>query len=115
MDRVTITLLIAMLTSCASPQQQERYRGQTVAEVVQQSKIKRVTPALSSAGRPPSISFQYSDHARTLLNEQDQLFPELPNPRVRMFVYPHLSKAGTYVPGYYTSFRLYAHHPVRLP
>ena len=40
-------------------------------------------------------------------NEIEQLFPELPNPRLVMYVFPHLTDEGAPVPGYATAFYLY--------
>jgi len=38
------------------------------------------------------------------LHEQ---FPQAPNPTMLMFIFPHLTQAGTPVPGYNTYFKLY--------
>ena len=46
-------------------------------------------------------------YTRDASNEIDVLFPELNNPRLVMFVFPHLSQNGHPVPGYSTAFYLY--------
>ncbi|EHM50245.1 hypothetical protein [Cardiobacterium valvarum] len=41
------------------------------------------------------------------LDELNQDFKEVPNPKILGYVYPHYSATGMPVPGYFTSFRLY--------
>ncbi len=42
-------------------------------------------------------------------------FPFLPNPVLVMYVFPHLTSAGTPIPGYATFFKFFAADPVALP
>ena len=43
-------------------------------------------------------------------------FPKLPNPSVRMYVYPHLAGANLApIPGYYTEFNLYETNYYAMP
>jgi len=44
-----------------------------------------------------------------------QKFPFLHNPVLVTYVYPHLTKAGTPIPGYVTYFKMYQSHPIALP
>ncbi len=44
---------------------------------------------------------------RSADNELSALFPELRNPRISLYVFPHLTRAGHPVPGYATSFYLF--------
>ena len=46
-------------------------------------------------------------YTRTAASEVDDLFPRLENPDLVLFVFPHLSRAGTPVPGYSTVFPMY--------
>lgn len=50
---------------------------------------------------------QLTAYTRTAQNEINQLFPELPNPQMTFYVFPHLVEEGAPVPGYTTAFRLY--------
>lgn len=60
----------------------------------------------------------YTDYTRTQANEIDSQFPQLPNPSVVMYIYPHQAGTGynlTPVPGYSTVFPLYTHVYYALP
>ncbi len=48
-----------------------------------------------------------TDYTRTATTELTTLFPELPNPKLSMYVYPHITNSNMPVPGYSTSFYLY--------
>lgn len=55
-------------------------------------------------------------HSITLANMTDNTFHKLPNPELKMYVYPHL--AGTEevpIPGYYTAFNAYTRDHYALP
>ncbi|RJL51858.1 TIGR03751 family conjugal transfer lipoprotein [Pectobacterium carotovorum] len=55
------------------------------------------------------------NYSRTQENEIQQTFPRLPNPDLVMYVYPHLSKGNTPVPGYSTVFPFYSQVQYALP
>lgn len=60
----------------------------------------------------------YTGYTRTQANEIDSQFPQLPNPSVVMYIYPHQAGSGynlTPVPGYSTVFPLYTHVYYALP
>ncbi len=54
-------------------------------------------------------------YTRDAYNELDVRFPRLPNPTIIMYVFPHLSKEDTPVPGYSTMFQLYERPHYALP
>jgi len=56
-----------------------------------------------------------SGWTRTQASEIGQVFPALPNPTLVMYVFPHLSPAGTPVPGYATAFPMYETTRYALP
>ena len=50
------------------------------------------------------------------LDSVDALFPELPNPKIVMYIYPHLATRDRVpVPGYLTAFRMYDRTEFALP
>ena len=53
-------------------------------------------------------------YTRTAANELEILFPLLPNPKIVLFVFPHIAE-GVPVPGYATSFSLYEKDHYALP
>jgi conjugative transfer region lipoprotein (TIGR03751 family) len=60
----------------------------------------------------------YSAYTRTQENDINSQFPQLPNPSVVMYVYPHEAGGGvnlTPVPGYSTVFPLYQHVYYAMP
>lgn len=58
-------------------------------------------------GRNPGGPAGAAAWTRTAENELSALFPELRNPRINLYVFPHLSADGSPVPGYVTNFYLY--------
>lgn len=52
---------------------------------------------------------------RNELQNLDQAFRYLPNPILTMYIFPHLTDAGTPVPGYTTFFKFYEADQVGLP
>ena len=68
-----------------------------------------------------SLSLHSPDHnayTRTQENEINSQFPQLPNPSIVMYVYPHQAGTGnnlTPVPGYSTIFPLYEHVYYAMP
>lgn len=60
----------------------------------------------------------YSGYTRTQENEINSQFPQLPNPSIVMYVYPHEAGQGynlTPVPGYSTVFPMYTHVYYAMP
>ena len=53
-------------------------------------------------------------YTRTAANELEILFPLLPNPKIVLFVFPHIAEEVP-VPGYSTSFSLYEKDHYALP
>ena len=54
-------------------------------------------------------------YTRTATNELTTLFPILPNPKMSMFVFPHVTTSGLPVPGYTTNFYLYTSEKFAMP
>lgn len=54
-------------------------------------------------------------YSRSGSTEIEQLFPQLPNPQVVMYVFPHRGTSGLPIPGYMTAFRLYDKNEYALP
>jgi len=48
-----------------------------------------------------------SSYTRTATTELTTLFPELPNPKLSMYVHPHISRSNMPIPGYSTNFFMY--------
>jgi conjugative transfer region lipoprotein (TIGR03751 family) len=62
-----------------------------------------------------SFSPTLSGYTRDALNETDVLFSELPNPRLAMYVYPHLTPDNTPIPGYTVPLYFYDHPEYAMP
>jgi conjugative transfer region lipoprotein (TIGR03751 family) len=74
--------------------------------------VSTLNQVRNKMGRLRARSANYNGYTRTQQNEIDSQFPQLPNPSIVMYVYPH--EAGrdynlTPVPGYSTVFPLYQH------
>jgi conjugative transfer region lipoprotein (TIGR03751 family) len=56
-----------------------------------------------------------TNYTRDSGNELSIVFPELGNPMLVMFVYPHITESNLPVPGYSTSFRMFEKTPFAMP
>ncbi|MBC8210195.1 MAG: TIGR03751 family conjugal transfer lipoprotein [Gammaproteobacteria bacterium] len=54
-------------------------------------------------------------YTRDANNEISQQFPRLPNPELRLYVFPHLSRKGHPVPGYSSAYLMYEKDQYALP
>ena len=54
-------------------------------------------------------------YTRTAASEIHNLFPELPNPTLVMYVFPHITSDRVKVPGFSTVFKLYSQAHYALP
>ena len=52
---------------------------------------------------------------REAATELTTRFPQVPNPTLTLYVFPHLTKDGLPIPGYITEFSMYASAPFALP
>ncbi len=65
---------------------------------------------------PKSIPQKSSTHRALPLTVSDNTFHKLPNPELKMYVFPHLAgKDEIPVPGYYTAFNAYTQDHYALP
>jgi len=71
--------------------------------------VKRAKNMIGSEAR-------YEPYTRTAINETEQLFQLLPNPKISIYVYPHLStRDNAPVPGYTSAVSLYKADEYALP
>lgn len=102
-----LILCVLILGGCAATPREEIFRsdGPTTEEIWR-----------SGNSRSPLLREQYgfsgtadtdSAYWRSADRELDALFPELRNPRLTLYVFPHLTDQGYPVPGYSTAFYLY--------
>ncbi len=78
----------------------------------------RANAAQSIAPRRPiaTSTRDLAGYTRDAQREIEAIFPTVPNPTLVMYVFPHLAKPeGVPVPGYATSFTLYARDHYALP
>jgi conjugative transfer region lipoprotein (TIGR03751 family) len=57
----------------------------------------------------------FKGYSRDTNNEISLTFPQLPNPELLIYVFPHMSPKGRPIPGYSTSFRMYEKDEYALP
>lgn len=66
--------------------------------------------------RTSPADYELAGFTREVNTEINQIFPRLRNPTLIMYVYPHLAGQERHpVPGYATSFRLFANDEYALP
>ena len=128
---ITVSLISALgaisLTGCSSMMSSRMPSGsvsmaQTYNEAINgtggstgDSTLKQMRDKVQTLKRQ---SPGYSAYTRTQENDINSQFPQLPNPSIVMYVYPHQAGSGfnlTPVPGYSTVFPLYQHVYYAMP
>ena len=116
---LSAALLVSILAGCASTKEEIiPNTGPTMLEIYrehQQRTGSAASTAMPSASEPIKDAGFVSAGWRTETDALDQQFARLPNPDLVMYVFPHLSNAGTPVPGYVTVFPMYERVEYALP
>ena len=101
-------LSIVLTAGCAAPAREQVFEadGPTV-ESIWYGSAGRIGLAAETAGFNPGGAAGAAAWTRQAESELEALFPELDNPRINLYVFPHLSPDGHPVPGYLTHFYLY--------
>lgn len=108
----SVLIFLAVLAGCSTPAREEVFEGAgPTTEQVWHGTGPRTgllgdsvswNPAGPSPSAPGAAAW-----TRSAENELDLLFPTLHNPRISLYVFPHLSADGAPVPGYVTGFFLF--------
>lgn len=101
---ITIALLIT-LAGCFTNPHKKTDRGQKIDDLWKGNSTKTTTP--SSHGYYPASNNKLGEYTRNEKNELEQLFPEIENPNIYIYSFPHISKSGLPVPGYTTVIKMY--------
>ena len=103
-----IWLSLMVLSGCAANKIPESSR--TMANIyASDTATTRLTREINNGAKD---LVGYTREASTELKTR---FPQLPNPTLTMYVFPHLTKDGLPIPGYITEFSMYASAPFALP
>lgn len=116
MKTVLLILLISLMTACASqgktfvddqaPTMKAIYDSKfNTQEGLTRSDLQRDTG---------SILDENKNQGRRRPKQLIEDFYFLPNPVMKLYIYPHLTSAGTPVPGYSTAFRFYKSDQIAL-
>lgn len=92
--------------------------AQIYDEQFQETKLRRMElkDARERISRPLiNHGMDLDGYTRDAYNEIREIFTELPNPALVMYVFPHLAENGSPVPGYSTVFRMYEKTEYALP
>lgn len=122
-SKIAIIIFCYLINGCASSGTAIPQGGPTMAEVysdamresngetLNQARVEVSKIAISNPMQSTS-----STYTRTSENEINNLFPQLPNPQIVMYVHPHLNNSDEApVPGYSTAFSLYEKSYYALP
>ena len=102
-------LLAVWISACASPAELPEANG-TVREWYQQALLSE---APAPVARPmPAGSATRDSFTVEMDRRLHRDFKVLANPRLVLYVYPHLTAAGTPIPGYATWFHVFERGPV---
>lgn len=107
---IDIVVVVAVMTlyGCAAPVREQVFddSGPTTEQVWHGAGT--ATELLGDhVGWNPGGASGAAAWTRSAENELSALFPELRNPRITLYVFPHLTVDGAPVPGYATFFHLY--------
>jgi len=121
-----LTILISLLSGCTAtskesllpstgPTMEEVYRGH-VGDINEPKEVA-TTYSRDRSTRPLSNRDEgLTGYTRDANNEIQSIFPQLNNPTLVMYVFPHLSTESRLpVPGYATSFTMYEKAEYALP
>ncbi len=103
-----IVAAVVALSGCAAPVREAVFDdgGPTTGQVWHGAGSR--TALLGDlVGRNPGGSAGAAAWTRSAERELSTRFPELRNPRINLYVFPHLSADGAPVPGYVSNFYLY--------
>ncbi|TKK37252.1 TIGR03751 family conjugal transfer lipoprotein [Pseudomonas fluorescens] len=118
---LSIAMLLVWLTGCStSSEELLSHNGNTMLEVWSQQgnpSVRQLSEARLALRRPlPVSNTSIASYTRTAQSEIYQQFKRLPNPDMRMFVFPHLAGSDPVpVPGYSTVFPFYQRVQYALP
>ncbi|OED39703.1 hypothetical protein AB833_13865 [Chromatiales bacterium (ex Bugula neritina AB1)] len=108
-----------LLTGCSSQRVADAMRtdGIESRELYRQHRQQgQQRPYTEKSTLQPIDADAYRGYTRHALNEQSQLFKVLPNPKIAIYVFPHLATSDNApVPGYTTSVTLYPRDEYALP
>lgn len=117
-----ISVLSTLVLGCASTKLQEKLQGDGPTSIelyrgtAELTTSKKTDAGLDRVRSSVNEEIRYEDYTRDAGNEIEQLFPRLPNPRIVIYVFPHLSTSDNApVPGYSTAVNLYEKDQYALP
>lgn len=102
-NKLILTLVTLAMVGCTSNPRDKLNKGQNVKDIFENNE----TVGTGTHGYYPASNSNLAGYTRTEENELSQLFPELDNPTIYLYSFPHISKSGLPVPGYTTSIKLY--------
>lgn len=122
-DKLSVILFCFLLGGCASSGTAIPQSGPTMAEVYADAmhesngeilnQVRTEVSKITINNSDKSIS---SNYTRTSENEINNLFPQLQNPQLVMYVHPHLNNSDEApIPGYSTAFSLYEKNYYAMP
>jgi len=108
----------AFVSSCASPELAYKLQeGPTTLDLYRSGGANDENSHMTTELKGELLEpIRYENYTRDAGNELDQLFHRLPNPRILIYVYPHLATSDNApIPGYTTAINLYAKDEYALP
>jgi conjugative transfer region lipoprotein (TIGR03751 family) len=97
---LTLALSSISLTACSS------MSGNVVPE--KGPTMEQVYDSMEPTEPPKPMSYKLKTQSIVPLTVSDNTFQKLPNPELKMYVYPHLAGNDEVpIPGYYTAFNAY--------
>lgn len=118
---ISLFIMLGTFTGCATKNPLPKdmaSMAQIYDEHFQEVRTKRMElkDARERISRPlKKQGIDLDGYTREAHTEIQSIFPELPNPTLVMYLFPHLAENGTPVPGYSTTFTMYDKTHYALP
>lgn len=107
-----ISSMVLLLGACQTTKPKDEIfnkGGPTILEIVNELVNSKADPILRKSHYGRSYGDNLTGYTRTQANELNNLFPVIDNPRLNVYIFPHITERGDPIPGYTTAFYLFTH------
>ncbi len=107
--RMLVAIAVGLSGCGTTPPADEIFKpdSPTMAEIVERATHGKTDEVILKSHFGRSYGGDLESYTRTQDNELSSLFPVMDNPRINVYVFPHITMRGDPVPGYTTAFYLY--------
>jgi len=114
---ITIACLSSLMLGCSTKEKVFKKEDTKTMKQIYNEKFseRKAVDKQTRDLREQTSTENQVDYTRTASSELTTLFPEIPNPKLSMYVYPHITPSNLPVPGYSTTFFMFKERYFALP